>query len=112
MDPYLITAIMIIIVLFRNNCNYSKRLKYEKITMRNYHMLKKVNDELKLENNILKVRISQNNISIDKLNKLNTNIVKKHNELRESIITIPLGSGRYFSIRLSNNHVIKNFSEN
>lgn len=105
MEAYTAITILIIAVLIKRNYELSIRLKQESHSLYNIRMLKEKNEELSNANKNLYAELKKQKV-------FNYNLVNSYNDLRESIIDMPPKSGRFFSVRLTNNHTLKHFSEN
>lgn len=105
MEAYISITMLIIAVLIKRNYVLSKKLKQDAHSIYNLRKLTEKNEELVTANENLAAEVRRQRV-------LNYSLVNSYNELRDSIIDVPLKSGRFFSVRLTNNHTLKHFSEN
>lgn len=105
MEAYISIMILIVAVFAKRNYQLSSIIKQDKHSLHNIRKLKEKNDELITANENLAAEVRRQRV-------LNYSLVNSYNELRDSIIDVPPKSGRFFSVRLTNNHTLKHFSEN
>lgn len=105
MEAYISITILIMAVLIKRNYELAKKLKQEAHSLYNLRKLTEKNEELVNANENLAAEIRRQRV-------INYSAINSYNELRDSIIDMPLKSGRFFSVKLTNNHTLKHFSEN
>lgn len=100
METYIILSLLVIILLIKMNNDTLKKLKKYQHDSYNAQTLYEVNLNLSIE--------------IERQKHINIAIAKNYNDIRNSVIDIPLKNGRFFYIKteIDNKKYLCTFGEN
>lgn len=110
---------LVILLLTRLYFSALKRLKSQKHNSYNIKQFEAMknelwdkNFELKRKATLLEWRLEEHRKEIIRQQKINYIIVRQYNNIRESVIDVPLKHGRFFDIHIEKENLLLSFSEN